>query len=201
MMWLQLKYQQQRDQVADMQFDREAQMAQDKAQYDRQWELAQWMAQYGDFSGLAALGVPKGTIDQVSGYWNEMTDLDKQKTLADISATNRRNTYSSRSSGGGKYDSNQDDNGGDNGGDGGVSKIADNGSNSAEWAGIDLNSVLALGYGPISRQELERLVDSGAVIPHQDAQTGLIKVYRANQQNQTQTSAKNDPFGKYLNLR
>ncbi len=97
----QLKYQQQRDQVADMQFDREAQMAQDKAQYDRQWELAQWMAQYGDFSGLAALGVPKGTIDQVSGYWNEMTDLDKQKTLADISATNRRNASSGRSGGGG----------------------------------------------------------------------------------------------------
>ena len=58
----------------------------------------------------------------------------------------------------------------------------DNGSSSQEWAGIDLNSVTALGYGPISRAELERLVDSGEVEAYQDPVSGLIKVRRGQKE-------------------
>lgn len=52
---------------------------------------------------------------------------------------------------------------------------------SNQWAGIDTNSVTALGYGPISRERLESLVDSGEVISYQDPNTGLIVFKKATQ--------------------
>lgn len=52
-------------------------------------------------------------------------------------------------------------------------------SGTNEWDGIDLSSVTALGYGPISRDQLERLVDSGQVIAITDPSTGLIVVRKA----------------------
>lgn len=52
---------------------------------------------------------------------------------------------------------------------------------SNQWAGIDTNSVTALGYGPISRDRLEALVDSGEVLSYQDPNTGLIVFKKATQ--------------------
>lgn len=52
---------------------------------------------------------------------------------------------------------------------------------SNQWAGIDTNSVTALGYGPISRERLESLVDSGEVLSYQDPNTGLIVFKKATQ--------------------
>lgn len=52
-------------------------------------------------------------------------------------------------------------------------------ADSNQWAGIDQTSVLNLGYGPISREQLERLVDSGEVLSFQDPSSGLITFQRA----------------------
>ena len=47
-----------------------------------------------------------------------------------------------------------------------------------EWDGIDTSSVMDLGYGPLSRENLEQLVDSGQVTAYQDPGSGLIRFRR-----------------------
>lgn len=52
------------------------------------------------------------------------------------------------------------------------------GQAAGEWDGIDTSSVLNLGYGAISRANLEELVDSGQVEAYQNPSTGLIQFRR-----------------------
>lgn len=55
---------------------------------------------------------------------------------------------------------------------------AGQGQTAGEWDGIDTSSVLNLGYGAISRANLEELVDSGQVEAYQNPSTGLIQFRR-----------------------
>ena len=55
---------------------------------------------------------------------------------------------------------------------------AGQGRTAGEWDGIDTSSVLNLGYGAISRANLEELVDSGQVEAYQNPSTGLIQFRR-----------------------
>ena len=48
------------------------------------------------------------------------------------------------------------------------------GQSANNWDGIDMNSVTALGYGPVSRSYLEQLVDSGVVEAYEGS-NGLIQ--------------------------
>lgn len=48
------------------------------------------------------------------------------------------------------------------------------GQSANSWDGIDMNSVTALGYGPVSRSYLEQLVDSGVVEAYEGS-NGLIQ--------------------------
>ena len=149
-----------------MQWDRQGvldQIARDDISYDRKLFAAQYLYEStGDSSGLKMLGY---TDAQIAALRNSYAQAMAQKT---------------RSSGGGG--------GGDDEGTPYFGKkddedtAQDNGSSSQEWAGIDLNSVTALGYGPISRAELERLVDSGEVEAYQDPVSGLIKVRRGQKE-------------------
>ena len=68
--------------------------------------------------------------------------------------------------------------------------------NNSEWSGIDMSSVTALGYGPVSRAYLEQMVDSGQVEAYQDPATGLIKFRRGT----TSTVPSRPSFGNIQSL-
>lgn len=68
--------------------------------------------------------------------------------------------------------------------------------NNSEWSGIDMDSVTALGYGPVSRAYLEQMVDSGQVEAYQDPATGLIKFRRGT----TSTVPSRPSFGNIQSL-
>lgn len=170
--------------------------------YSRKLAAAQYLYENaGDASGLSILGYTPGQISALhnsfvtqqqtrrssgnGGNSNSGTNMSvsvakdyaKQGIFNDeVLAVLHKNGYND------EYLNKQygyDPSGG-NGGNGGGNE--DNGpAPSNEWAGIDRASVLALGYGSLSRGQLEDLVENRQVITVEDPASGLIRFVKGRE--------------------
>lgn len=174
-------YSRQRDTVGDERYNSEwgYQMTQDE--YNRKYQQAVLAAQYGDFSQLEAMGMD---TTEAKRQWNaQLADLSAQTT-----ARGKSGNSGSASSSADKqslenalllYDAGSRDswiletisaaypgyswdqilylNGLSD-------SLGGSQAQGEDWSGIDRQSVLALGYGPLTRAKLDQLIQSGEVL-------------------------------------
>ena len=139
------------------QFGQNNSIYQDETEYERALRKAETLAQFGNFSGYKALGYSDAEIQAMQDAWN------RQNTVSYISG----GRSSSKSSGSSKKS--------------GSSKSSSSSGSSSSNDGqptVDLNSVIELGYGPISANYLADLEAKGEIVSY--VENGKIKYKKVN---------------------
>lgn len=140
------------------QFGQNNSIYQDETEYERALRKAETLAQFGNFSGYKALGYSDAEIQAMQDAWN------RQNTVSYSSGggSSRRSSGSSKSSGS----------------SGSSSSSGSSGSSDDGQPSIDMNSVIELGYGPISASYLADLEAKGEIVSY--VENGKIKYKKVN---------------------
>ena len=173
-------------------------------QYQQQQDAAssamaerQWMAQYGNTFLEMGLMPPPEMLDAMGITAADAQAYINQLSLqASLAAAGGRSGSAGRGTGGTTGSGTVENVSAPTSNAGGSVGGSQVQGNNSEWSGIDMSSVTALGYGPVSRAYLEQMVDSGQVEAYQDPATGLIKFRRGT----TSTVPSRPSFGNIQSL-
>ena len=192
-----------RDQIADQRYEDETaynreqdawnrQQYEDETEYNRALERAQTLAQAGDFSGYRALGYSDSEIASLQNAYNRALAA---QTLSRSGGSSRRSSGSSSSSKPrltyaqavqaiedgrvtdaviSAYDYYMGE---------GAYEAAYGGGGDEDGPTVDMNSVLQLGYGPVSENYLAELEADGKIESYIEG--NKIKFRKVNQSNNT----------------